>query len=61
MTLLELKKLIDKKITHYPKDAEVILDGQKLDGVVDLWLCANKKVAIVGTSTIADFAAMEDD
>ena len=43
MTLSELKELVDKKIKHYLKDAEVIIDGDKLDNVVDMWLLANGK------------------
>ena len=61
MTLSELKELVDKKIKHYPKDAEVIIDGDKLDNVVDMWLLANGKVGIVGRSTMEMFAEMEDD
>lgn len=60
MTLAELKKLVDKKFQHYPRNAEVIIDGDKLDTVVDLWLLANGKIGIVGNSTIEMFAKIED-
>ena len=60
MTLAQLKELVDKKFKDYPRNAEVILDGNKLDTVVDMWLLANGKVGIIGNSTIEMFAKIED-
>ena len=60
MTLAELKELVDKKFQHYPRNAEVIIDGDKMDTVVDMWLLANGKVGIIGNSTIEQFAYMDD-
>ena len=62
MKLIELKNLIDKKLNHYhyPKDAEVFINGEYLDNVVDLWTCANGKIAIVGSSTIEKYTKMDE-
>ena len=53
MTIMELRNLINKKIRFgYEKDAEVIIDGNRLDTVEDIQLYPDGKVAIVGSSTI---------
>lgn len=62
MTLIELKNLIDKKINqyHWNKNAEVFIDGNLLDNVIDLWTCANGKIGIVGSSKIEQYINMEE-
>ena len=63
MKLIELKNLIDKKINyyHYPKDAEVFINGNVLDNIVDIWTCANGKIAIVGSSIIEQYRKMDEE
>ncbi len=63
LTLEELRDLLDKKIRkhHYNPKAEVFIDGEMNDTISDVWLCANGKVAIVGSSTVENFRKMEEE
>ena len=62
-TLKELRDLLDKKLNlhHYDPNAEVFIDGEMMDPIVDVWLCANKKIALVGASTIEKFRKMAEE